>query len=282
MADNKELIVCGWDEVFILDFNKIEDGSPQKTWSWTAEGCEGLPEDFKSLFKTTDECKPFDNGKKVLITSSGGAVVYVDRLSNAALFYARADNAHSADLLPNNRVIVAASHKPDGEGDRLILFDMDKPDHPLWHDELSWCHGAVWDEQRQILWGLATDAVHEYQLKDWDSDAPSLALESVIQLHESGGHDMYPIPGSEYLGISTANHCWYFDRDKRSIMDFPHLAHRRHVKSISMHPETKHIVYVHGNDECWWSDTLHFLNPQDEYHIADEHFYKARWNIKLN
>ncbi len=278
LSQNRELIVCGWDEVFVLD--RQEGGRRQKVWSWRAAQCENLPDSFEPLFGTTDECKPFDHGSKVLITSSRGGVAYVDRHQNRVLFYGRAANAHSADILPRNRIAVAASHDPKGEGDRLILFDMDRPDRPLWHDPLSWGHGVVWDDNRQRVWALATDEIKAYQLKDWDTASPELEQISSIALPESGGHDMVPVPGTPCLSITTRNTCWLFDRDAEVFSAHPDLAGRAEVKCISQHPETGQIVYVQGEGEHWWAERLHFLNPEDTYHVAGGHFYKARWNIR--
>ena len=78
-SNTRELIVCGWDEVFILDFDQWEQNRPQKIWTWKAAECTDLPDAFKTLFNTIDECKPFDQGRKILITSSGGAVALLDK-----------------------------------------------------------------------------------------------------------------------------------------------------------------------------------------------------------
>ena len=281
MSDNQELIVCGWDEVFILDYNQRENGQPQRVWCWKADECSDLPDSFKPLFKTTDECKPFDQGNKILITSSGGAVAYVDRQQNQVLFYGKASNAHSADILPDDRVVVAASHNPEGHGDRLILFDLNQPDQPLWYDKLSRAHGVVWDDQRQELWALATAEVKIYKFKNWHTKTPELDQISTVVLPESGGHDMYPVSDTPYLSLSTGKHCWLLDRDKRTLSEHPELADQIRVKCISQHPETKQIVYVQGTDETWWAESLHFLSPEDTYYVPDEHFYKARWNIRV-
>lgn len=280
-SQNHELIVCGWDEVFILDTSNL--GATSKIWSWRAAGRTDLPEEYHSLFDTTDECKPFDDGQKLLITSSGGAVAYLDREVDRVLFYGRAANAHSGDLLPGGRIAVAASHALDGSdaGDRLIVFDLDQPEVELWSEELPWGHGAVWDEHRQLLWALSGHDIRVFELRDWDSDAPKLHKVASIRLPERGGHDMYPVPGTSYLGISTARHAWLFDRDTREMLLHPELGETLHVKSMSQHPSTGTIVYIKGEDGHWWSENLYFSEPPDTLHVTGEHFYKARWNVRI-
>ena len=277
----QELIVCGWDEVYILDMNKQEIGEPQKIWTWRGTDRSDLPESFRSLFNSTDECKPFDQGNKILTTSSGGGVAYVDRKQDQILFYGRAANAHSADLLPNDRIAVAASHDPNGHGDRLIIFDIKQSNKELWTEELPWGHGVVWDQKRSLLWTLSGHDIRVFKLKDWQTNVPKLEKVNTIILPERGGHDLYPIPDTPYLIITTATKCWQFDRDKNEIKPHPQIPDAARIKSISQHPLTGQIVYVQAEGDNWWAENLHFINPEHTYFRKGEHFYKARWNTRV-
>lgn len=273
-----ELVACGWDEVFLLRFDGAATSTPQRLWTWRAKGRPDLHPDFHGLFNTTDECKPFDGGSKILITSSGGAVALVDRSRDRVLFYGRAPNAHSADLLPRGRIAVAASHHRTDKGDRLILFDQEKPNQELWSEELPWGHGVVWDEARRVLWALADEDIRVFELRDWDATAPKLQRVALIPLPEGGGHDFTAVSGTPYIALSTANRVWLFDRDSRRFTPHPHLADKAKVKSISHHPTTGRISYVQAEGENWWAERIHFLKPAGFLHVTGEHFYKARWN----
>lgn len=275
----RELIVCGWDEVFILDVDTKTDKGYRRTWTWRAQDRDDLPAEFKPLFRTTDECKPFDGGSRILITSSGGGVALVNRADGRVLFYARVANAHSAELLPNNRVAVAASHDKAGKGDRLIVFNVGKPNEEILSAELPWGHGVVWDAQRSRLWALADKDIRVFELRDWDSNAPSLRRAELIPLPEGMGHNLSPVNGTPALAVSTTNHCWLFDRDTKTLRPHPDLADTKHVKSISYHPATGQIAYVQAEGENWWAERIHFVNPGGFLHVAGEHFYKARWNV---
>lgn len=269
-----EVVVCGWDEVFIL---RIDGERRERIWSWRAKGRSDIPEELHRLFGTTDECKPFDGGSKILITSSGGAAALVDRDSDRVLFYGRAANAHSADLLPRGRIAVAASHARAGGGDRLILFDAAKPDQELWSGELPWGHGVVWDERRRLLWALADEDIRVFELQDWETAAPKLRRVALIPLPEAGGHD-FTVVNDSLIAVSTAKRCWLFDRDKRTFAPHPELAAKASVKSISHHPAGR-VMYVQAEGENWWAERIHFLRPPGVMHIPGEHFYKARWNV---
>src|SRR5262245_7650010 len=139
-----DLLVCGGDEVVIVDLR--DPAAPKPIWSWRAADRPELPEPFRKKFGSTDDCKPADGGRKILITSSGGAVALVERSTGRVLFYAAAPNAHSAEVIPGNRVVVACSTKP--EGNRLVVHDLAVSDSPLAFEELPGAHGAVLDEER--------------------------------------------------------------------------------------------------------------------------------------
>src|SRR4051812_2138095 len=192
----RELITCGWDKVLILDLNARDArGTPKTLWAWRAADRPELPPDVRALFRSTDDCKPVEGGRRILITSSGGGVALVERANGAVIFYGRAVNAHSADLLPNGRIVVAASHGAKGNnGDALILFDVQQSDRELWRTELPVGHGAVWDETRQVLWALASQELRSYRLVDWMTAAPRLALAAKVTLPEKGGHDLQAVP----------------------------------------------------------------------------------------
>jgi hypothetical protein len=273
---SNELIICGRDEVFIWDLDKIENGIPAKTWSWKAADQTDLPDDYKGCFGSTDECKPFDGGNKILICSSGGAFAYVDRKENRTLFYGKGGNPHSADLLPGNRVAIALSTG----GDLLAIYDLATSGQPpLLSFPFPSAHGVVWDTKREILWGLSYDELHAYRLKDWESTKPQLVLEKSIPLPDKDGHDFFPVPHTPYISVTTHAHCWLFDRDTKTFAPHPDLPSLVEVKSIDKHPVTGRIVYVKaikGNQ--WWSENIRFLNPPADIHIPGEIFYKARWN----
>ena len=42
---------------------------------------------------------------------------------------------------------------------------------------------------------------------------------------------------------------------------------------------------INGPFECedghWWSENLYFTSPDDTVHVKGEHFYKARWNVRV-
>ena len=108
--DENHLAICGGEEVRIVDMSKSEGRNLHEVWSWRIdEPTEGLPAEYSKYLMPLDECKFVDGNRKLLLTSSHSAVVLLDIKSRKCDFYARVPMAHSADLLPNNRIAVALS-----------------------------------------------------------------------------------------------------------------------------------------------------------------------------
>ncbi len=150
----EQLILCGDQEVFVLD---LKEGG-QKVWSWRAAEHPEIPEGVRKLFGTTDDCKPVEEGARVLITSSGGGVVLVERASGRALFWASVQDAHSAEMLPRNRVVVAGA-----DANRLALFDLSESEKEIASYPLDGAHGLVWDPGLRCLWALGYRELQAYR-----------------------------------------------------------------------------------------------------------------------
>jgi hypothetical protein len=277
----RELITCGREKVLILDLNSLDAaGTPKILWTWQAEGRAELPAEYRSLFRSTDECRPVEGGRRILIASSGGAVALVNRATGHVDFYGRAVNAHSADLLPRGRIAVASSRDPrDGKGDSLILFDVTQPGRELWRTDLPSGHGVVWDEQRQSLWALSDEEIRIYRISAWNTDTPRLLLDQAVRLPEAGGHDLSPVPGTAFLSVTTNGHCWLFDRDSKKLTRHPLLGDRAAIKCIGVHPATGEIAYTEAERPNWWTTRIRFINPENTCSVSGEQFYKVRWNV---
>jgi hypothetical protein len=100
----EEIIICGDDQVIIIDSEASEGENVKTLWSWKISEVTDLPEKYQKILRPTHECKPVGR-EQVLITSSGGGVVLVDRATKKSLFWAHSPMAHSAEMLPNDRVV---------------------------------------------------------------------------------------------------------------------------------------------------------------------------------
>ena len=267
----QELVVCGWDEVFILD---ISD-EPKKVWRWKATDRPELPEAYRAKFGTSDECKPVA-GNRILITASSDGAALVDRDTGVARWWGECGNAHSAELLPRERVVLACSVR-EGTGNRLVVFDAGVPEKALFSTELHSGHGAVWDEERQVLWALGMDELRAYTLVAWDTPSPSLALKATHALPDRSGHELMAVPDSSRLVLSTHASVWEFDRDTGAFTKDRDLADRHDVKSVAVQRGTGRKAYVQADSPEWWSSRIRLLHPERTITLEGERLYKIRW-----
>lgn len=270
-ASAQELVVCGWDEVFVLDVT----GEPRKVWSWKAAGRPELPEAFRAKFRTTDDCKPVA-GNRILITASSDGAALVDREMGVVRWWGECGNAHSAALLPGDRIVLACSVR-EGTGNKLAVFDARVPAQELFSTELASGHGAVWDAQRQLLWAIGMHELRAYTLVDWHTPRPSLALKASYALPDESGHELVAVPNSPLLVLSTHASVWTFDRETGQFAAHGDLKNLRDVKSVAIHPVTGRTAYVQADPPEWWSSRIRFLHPDRTITLDGERLYKIRW-----
>lgn len=288
MSAGNELVLCGSAEVCILDLDRLDQGRPREVWSCALKDRPELSAEHRELlswFGSTDECKPVAGGERILVTSVAGLAALVERHSGRATLCGWAPGAHSAELLPEGRVAVAASHPParapEGAGNRLAVYDPGAPGEECCGDELLGAHGLVWDEPRGVLWALGKLELRSYRLAGWTSSRPALARAQGCDLPEPGGHDLRPVPGSDALALSTSHHVWLFDRERLRFDPHPDLADAAGVKGLSVHPVTGRIAWVQREEGLGeYSDRIRFCRPEGVLHLPGRKFYKVRWNAK--
>jgi hypothetical protein len=269
-----ELVVCGGDEVAVYDLE-----ASRKIWSWKAAERPEIPEALRRKFGTTDDCKAVHGGRRLLITSSGGAAAVVERATGVPIFWAAAPNAHSAEALPKTRLVVACStHK---EGDRLLLFDVMKPEVLLASEELLGAHGAVLDEARGLLWALGTRELRSYALEALTSTPPAFRPGRSFALPNEGGHDLRPIPDHPGLVVTTHQHVWLFDRDRLDFRIFPRIGGLDHVKSVDVDPVSGALAFVKA-ETSWWAERVRLLDPERVLEFPGRKIYKARWSSRYS
>lgn len=270
-----EVICCGNREVWIHDIDTGTGERGARIWSWTQSDSPRLVEHLhKSAFRSPDECKPIRDGTAFLITSSGGGVAIVERETKRATFWANVRNAHSADLLPGGRILVAGSTGSD----KIILFDEKTPKQILWSDRCRSAHGIVWDAKRQRVYALGFGQIQVYTLADWKTKSPSLTRIDTIKLPEGGGHDLFPDPASPRLLLSTGGRTWTFDRDTGKIAPHPVIADVGGVKSLNHHPVTGQLMFTRATIPGG-SNTFQLELRKPDFTIRlDQKTYKARWN----
>lgn len=262
-----EIMLAGGDEVFIVDAAEAEAGRVARLWRWNGQQAEDIPLEARRDFHHLDECKAVEQGTKLLVCASNGGCALIERATKRVLWRARSCNAHSLDLLPAGRVVVASSLS----GDHLEVFDSKGSPAPVFKTPLRSAHGVCWDEARQCLWALGFDELRCYTLAAWDTATPSLQLRSTHPLPDADGHDLRPVPVSADLLLTTGQGVHLFDRDRSTFRPHPLLHGIAKVKSVDIHPESRRIVL------STWGADLQLFVARGTINFQDARPYKARW-----
>jgi hypothetical protein len=270
----KEIIACGDDQVIIIDKEASAGENVKVLWSWKVSEATDLPAAYQKLMIPTDECKPVDNGEKILITSSGGGAVLVDRKTKKSLFYAHVPMAHSAEILPGNRVVFALS--TNAKGNSIEVYDLKQSEKLIFIDSLYSGHGVVWMAKKQSLYALGYNELRRYTLNDWNSQNPSLKLEEKWKTPDNGGHDLSAISETK-LVMSTSNNTWVFDTGTGKFGPFELLNQVKNVKSINYTESEKELIYTKG-EISWWTHNIYCMNPEKTIIIPGINVYKVRVN----
>ena len=267
-----EIVAGGNNQVIVIDYETSDTCNLNIVWSWNADEATDLPEVYKDYLRSVDECKSVDNHKKILLTSSSGAAVVVDRKTKQVLFYTHVPNAHSAEWLPNNRIIVALSTA--AEGNSIELYDIDKPDVVLYKDSLYSGHGVVWIPETEQLFALGFSELREYSLVNWDTKNPELQVENSWKIPGTSGHDLMSVSQNRLL-LTTQEGVWSFDIPTEEFSSFALLETERGVKSVNFDENTQRLIYTKA-EISWWTHHIYCRNPDKIITVPDINLYKAR------
>ncbi|MDD4591536.1 MAG: DUF6528 family protein [Parabacteroides sp.] len=270
-----ELMLCGNNKVWIIDKDKSLNQKTKIIWQWeNTDVYDQTPARYQKHLSTIAECKYVDNGTKILLAASSGGVILIERKTKKCLFYAYAPAAHSADLLPSNKIAVALSeHK---EGNSIEIYDINRSEQVLFKDSLFSGHGSVWMENRDRYYALGYDELREYSLVDWNTEFPKLKLERAWTIPGESGHDLVPISDNELLLTENLGvHKFNIDEEKFEI--FTPLHNIKGVKSANYNKESGEIIYT-KSEISWWTHNIYIKNPDKRIIIPDIDIYKVRPN----
>ena len=267
------MAVCGDGIVRIIDMAESDSTDIKEVWRWDKDDPQvNLPKGYDMLMRNLDECKFVDNNTKMLLTASGDGMMLLDIETKDILCYAHVPMAHSADLLPNNRIAVALSIH--NKGNALEIYDIDTPEKMVFRDTLYSGHGVVWNEKRQRLYALGYKELKEYELVDWNTDQPSLRQVKMWEIPMESGHDLSPVDDNRML-VSAHEGVMWFDIDKEEFSPFEPLCDVENVKSVNYDPETQRLIYTKAEIN-WWTHHIYQENPDKVIKMDSLKVYKVR------
>jgi hypothetical protein len=265
----KSFLVCGDSKVMIVDYSKSRDSIPEIIWSWDAHEAKDLPEQFRNRkFNSTDDCKAINNGKQILLSSSSGAIAIVNVADKKVVFYAAVANAHSIALLPGNKLVAAASIHANGN--KIMLFDINKPDEPIFTDSLYSAHGLVWDTKRKSLFALGYDVLREYKM-----EGNSLNLKADWKIPGESGHELGLTSDANTLFVTEHTGAWIFNLKDQQFTKIKGFPDAQNIKSLNRDRSGQYIFTI--PEESWWTYHVRFFMPERSLAFPGMKVYKARW-----
>jgi len=268
-VDGKKILVCGDHYVFIVDVAASTPDSPAIVWTWDAHEALDLPESMRMRnFNSIDDCKTYDNGTKMMVSSSSSAVALLEVETKKVLFTAEVPNAHSIEIMPGNRLAAAASTHP--RGNKLMIFDLET-EELIFEDSLYSGHGVVWDHKRNGLYALGYDVLRFYT----DGDDGLMNLEKEWIIPGQSGHDLTMTPDGDHLLMTEHTGAWIFDIGTGTFDKLDGFPEAENIKSLVLHPDGQYVYTV--PEESWWTYHVSFHRPDFKLPFPDVKVYKARW-----
>lgn len=203
----------------------------------------------------------------------------IQRDTKRCLFLAEVANAHSACLLPDRQIAVAASTS----GDEVQFFshsDKQKPAAVKQRIPLLGAHATVWDAVRKSLWALRTDELLEIKYSGDPRDPAAWRVASRHRLPSEGGHDLSPAGNDSHLFVTTETQVLRFNMNDSSFEVAEGFGNHLNIKSVDVHPVTKRVVFQQALPNEWWSHTIRFADAPSVT-LEAERLYKIRWDVPV-
>lgn len=145
--------------IVMLDPDVVAPEPAKIVWEWRpAKDANLVAAGLAGRFGNIDECKPSEDGKRILVCASdnGFAVVDVATTNAVAAGFIRLPdgkyaNLHSICELPDGNLVVAGS-----QGGGLVVVDVKSnpfsKSPSITTNAYRGAHGALWDAKRNCLW----------------------------------------------------------------------------------------------------------------------------------
>jgi Family of unknown function (DUF6528) len=271
--------------ILVLPADQEAWSAREFTWQWAPSASNGLG-DLSAAWVYPDEAKltERDGQQYLMTTASGGFAAVVPYPQGTGAYWAAdvggPNNPHSIELLPDGNVAVAAS-----TGGWLRVYTASQGSRSTTYAQypLVGGHGAVWDDERDVLWALGTHELVALRVGGTPA-APILTEDKVIELPSKGGHDLQPVPDApDQLWVTTEAEVLRFDKTdgtfSKRYPGAPQIDHE-HIKTVGTHSRTGQVLTTtpQADHVCTWcTDTVNLTFPRGQLTLRGAWIYKARW-----
>lgn len=280
-SSSRKILACGSDKVFLIDTELTKESghySDGVIWSWSSNKF-----DFGTSADHIDDCKIVNDGKQFLVTCSNrnAYCAVVDYPSGEVSYYVEgASNAHSSELLPGDRLVVASS---DG-GDELLLYQIGNSKTVIGRYPLTSAHGVVWSEKNRRLYAIGGTSLQIYSLVNWDSATPSLKLEKTVSTSGfvTGLHDALLV-NDDYITVA-GNKAALFNMKTESFENIRHFDNIIGVKSLNYNLDSGEIFYTYAaqgtseGDYAWSSHKIRYTRDAGNAASGDGISTSSNWS----
>ena len=304
-AAGTDYLLAGTDQashkIMIFDPNDSNwNDAGSVVWEWaptSANGFSGLT----SAWGLPNEVRIRDNcifgGQWMIVTDSYGLAAIVPYPAGNSKKWGLnvGGNPHSAELLPNGNIAIAAS---SGNWLRVYTSSQGPSSSTYAQYSLEGAHAALWDPERELLWSVGDYHLVALKIRGTNA-APTIQEYLKVELppeykdgvlrDKPSGHDLQPVYGNtDRLWVSTGMHVYQYIKSSNSF-DLSYTGNadinRPGVKSVgnqlsgqvvSTRPDYMKTPPGGCVLNAWCMDTAEFHNPNDSRTRTGAAFYKVR------
>jgi hypothetical protein len=247
-------------------------------WEWNPAQSNVAAGDVK-WFVNMSDARPVYNNKYILANASTGGVALVRIADKKTVFYGYGGNGnvHSAEVLPDGNLVIAAS-----TGNYLMLLRTDTSANPYsgYTKKITVpdAHNVVWDKKRQELWTASKNKLYGFTY-NFNCAAPDLTLKDSVTLPATGCHDLFAVYGKDSLWLSTSSKIWAINLQTKAVTEQSALAR---VKSVSSGPNENYpaiLMQSIDTDQQWYNDKVIDLKGNTVLQLTGLKAYKGRWML---
>ena len=247
-------------------------------WEWNPAQSNVAAGDVK-WFVNMSDAKPVYNNKYILANASTGGVALVRIADKKTVFYAYGGNGnvHSAEVLPDGNLVIAAS-----TGNYLMLLRTDTTALPFTgytkKITVADAHNVVWDKKRQVLWTASKNKLYGFTY-NFNCATPDLTLKDSVTLPATGCHDLFAVYGKDSLWLSTSSKVWAINLQTKAVTE---QSAQARVKSVSSGPNENYpVILLQSIDtgQQWYNDKVIDLKGNTVLQLAGLKAYKGRWML---
>lgn len=265
-----------------------------KKWSWKPSTALGYSTTEVGWWGGPSDVKLRNNsvwgGQWVVATAGRLATIasYPGGVRKWAVDVGAGSNPHSAELLPNGNLAVAAT-----DAGSVRVYPTSPGGGVPGEYPLLASHATLWDPANEVLWVIGQDPVTKEHILTaltvgGTVSAPTLTedLSRRSILPTPWGHDVSAYYyDTNKLWVSTNAAVYIYDKTAKTFTSAPSGANRSFVKGVSNQPsgqivETKADATKTPPGACtasgWCTDTVDFYAPNATRTVTGAAFYKAR------